>query len=253
MKNHVIKKNNKAQISIFVILAIALIAVIIIFFLVNNNPILTKINQEIQPIHSFIQSCISQSAENSIYHIGETGGYFELPELKTDNNIAYHYIDETNQLPSKQKIVEELNLYFNNDLFFCTKNFIDFSDYEITQKPIITNIQINDNNIIFNINYPLSIKKETKTYTLENFETTIDVRLGIIYNVLNEMMTLQLEKKDDLCITCLGELAEDNDLYIHLRDYNEETTIFYIIDRNSIINGDEYVFNFANRYESDEI
>ena len=44
----------------------------------------------------------------------------------------------------------------------------------------------------------------------------------------------------DICLTCLSDLAFDNDLFIDMGDYNNDSVLFVITDENSKINGNDY-------------
>ncbi len=246
-----IKIQKKSQIFPFIILAIIILAVIIVYFGLRPDVKSSKISPEIFPLFNFVENCVQKVTGDAIYNIGETGGYFFAPNLSIDN-IAYYFYEKENYMPSKEKIEDELSDYINSMLFFCTKNFEDFNDYEVNQREIATKTIIEDEKIVFNIDYQLSIKKDKASYLIEGFELEVPVRLGVIHKVANEIMKEQMEEKDAICISCIGELAEENDLFVDLRDYENDSIIFYIIDRNSEINEDVYVFNFANRYEKYE-
>ena len=237
----------KSQISPFIIIAVIILAVIIVYFGLKPD-VSNKISPEIFPLFNFVENCVQKVAADSIYNIGETGGYFFAPNLSIDG-ITYYFYEKENYMPSKEKIEDELNKYINNMLFFCTKNFEDFKDYEVKQEEIAAKTIIEDEKVVFNIDYQISAKRGEDSYLIEGFELEVPVRLGVIYKVVSEIMKEQMEEKEAICISCIGELAEENDLFVDLRDYENDTIIFYVIDRNSEINEEVYVFNFANRYE----
>jgi len=244
------KKGTKSQTTIFIIFAIILVSLILIFFLTKQNILNLNltINPQIKPINSFVQSCVEQTAENAIYHIGENGGYFITPNLSIENNIPIYINKGQKNIPTKEQIELELSKYIDTMLFFCTKNFQDFQDFKVTQKEIKTTTKINKNNIEFNINYPLSINKNQQTYQLKNFNTKISIRLETIYNTINEITNNYMTEKD-ICISCINTLLEEHDLYSEMSDYNDETTIFSIIDFNSQINNKEFRFYFAGKFK----
>jgi hypothetical protein len=241
--------NRKAQITLFIIFAILIVTLIGVLFAYRMNILnIGGVNPEIAPINSFVIDCIKQSGEEAIYNIGQTGGYFEETNLSTDNNIAYYLYGENNLMPSKEKIQDELSDYMNNMLFFCTKNFIDFPDFNVKQGEIKTKTTIEDNQVVFNVNYPLSIEKENNTYLINDFkDTEIPVRLGIIYGINELIMEDQMKNKKDICASCLNEWANEKDLYIDMYDY-EGSLVFVVTDTNSKINEKEFAFYFANKY-----
>ena len=223
-------------------------AILLIFFLAKQNIIsLNLTNPQIKPVNSFIQSCIDQTAENAIQHIGENGGYFTSPNNSLDNAIPIYFNKGQTQVPTKEQIESELSEYINTMLFFCTKNFADFQDFKITQKEIKTTTQIQKGEIIFNINYPLSLTKEEKTYQLENFNTEIPSRLLTVQEAASKIIQDQKEFPEELCITCIEETTIEKQLIVNMRDY-QDSIIFSITDYNQQINQKEFIFYFANKY-----
>ncbi|MFA5856215.1 MAG: hypothetical protein WC867_02585 [Candidatus Pacearchaeota archaeon] len=245
-------KNKKAQLAVFIIIALAIIvAIALILVAVKSSKENNNVPIEVQPVNSFIEACVKQVAQESIYNIGQTGGYFDLPEKSTKNNIAYHYYLKENIMPSRAMIESELEKYVDTMLFFCTKDFSEFNELEIRQGIIKTKTKIDDNQVIFNVIYPVSVTKGDKTYQLKEFnDIIVPVRLGIVYDMSYNMMIEQL-KTEDICLSCINDLAVDRDLFLDMRDYgvNKEDVIFTIIDRNSKINNEDYRFYFANKYK----
>jgi len=244
------RATRKGQVTVFIIFAIlivALIGVLITYRMSLSN--VSRISPEISPVHSFVMDCIKQSSEEAIYNIGETGGYFNSPNLSTDNNIAYYFYLDNNLMPTKEKIEEELSFYMKNKLFFCTENFISFPDFNIKQGEIKIKTTIGDNKVIFNVNYPLSIEKENSTYLFNDFkDTEISVRLGVIYGVNKLIIEDQMKNKRDVCISCLNDWANERDIYIDMYDY-KESLVFMVTDPNSKINDKEFAFYFASKYK----
>ncbi len=136
----------------------------------------------------------------------------------------------------------------NNMLFFCTRGFDDFPDFNVSQGEIKTKTIIENKKVIFNVVYPISISKGEKTYSFERFNTEVPVGLGVIYNVSEKIMEEQALHKKDICLTCLSDLAFENSLYIDMADYENNSVLFLITDENSEINGDYYSFSFVNKY-----
>lgn len=246
------KKGEKksAQVTIFIIIAIVIVAAILIFILIRNNGILkSNISPEIKPIYISVENCIKDTAENAVYYVGQTGGYFISPEQSTEFGIAYYYDKGKNLTPTKEIIEKELGDYVDYMLFFCTKNFIDYPDFSVKQGKIKTSAKIKSDRITFEVNYPLSISKSGKTYSFSNFaETSINARLDKIYSIAKNITDDTIKNKENVCISCIYKLAKDLDLYVEINDLDSETTVFTVRDINSEILQMDYRFNFANRY-----
>jgi len=244
-----IKRNKKrGQVSAFIIFAIFIVGIIVILFIYFKPNLETeKVNPDALPIYNYVNDCLKETGEKAVFYIGQTGGYFIKPNLSTDNNIAYYYDKGENHMPSKESIERELSLYMDNMLFFCVEGFNNFPDFNVSQKEIITKAKINEGKVKFDVTYPISVSKGGKTYSFEKFSTEVPVRLDVIYNVLGKIMQEQMVNPD-ICITCLDDIATENDMYIDMYNPDEETVIFIIKDDNSKIKSESYKFIFANRY-----
>src|SRR3989344_3752537 len=181
-------QKKRAQVTIFIILAIAIITGILIFFFAKQETAKKQeIPPEIQPIYSFIEECIKQTGKEAVYSISEHGGYYFSLE------IPYYYIDGKTYIPTKEEIGNEIANGIDFELPFCTNNFTNFPDYNIKEGEIETNVNILDNSVLINVNYPIEITKGEKTSQLSQFEEIeIPIRLGIIYNAANEITQNQL-------------------------------------------------------------
>ena len=240
----------RGQVTIFIIVAIAIVAIIMIFFIFNKYKPET-VDVEIEPIQLFVVSCIKTTGAEAISLVGEKGGYILSPENSIDNRIAIYYDEGRNLMPSKEKIESEIESYVNDLLFFCTKNFIDFPDFEIEQGEISSEVLVGDNEVVLNVRYPLSISKGESTHSLKDFkDIKIPVRLGIIYDSVLNITQQQINDNGQICLTCIDDLANEKDLYVEMNDYDSMTIIFSIRDENSKINNEDFVFNFANKYKA---
>ncbi|GAG34547.1 unnamed protein product, partial [marine sediment metagenome] len=156
-------------------------------------------------------------------------------------------------IPSKEQIENEISDYVDKELFFCTMNFVDFPELEISQGEIKTRTTIEEDKVILNVNYPLSITKENNTALIEDFENIkIPVRLGVVYDSVEEIIQEQLSH-ESICLSCILEVSLENDLYVDMMDYDDETVIFIFRDENSKLNEVVFEFVFANKYEIGEI
>ena len=245
----------RGQVTIFIILGVVLISTIGIFLYFSEFSLMSLINMgtesipsEILPIYEFVNDCVKSSGEETLYLIGQQGGYPYLPESSLDIDIPYYFDGENSILPSKETIEEQIGNYINLKIFFCTKSFIDFLDFEVAQNLASTEVIILDNVVNIQVNYPLNIKKGDTTYQLSEFKETFDIRLGTIYKTAEEITSLQEQNPPEICLSCIIDLGIENNLNINIEDYGEDTVIFTIADQNSILLEDAYKFVFANKY-----
>jgi hypothetical protein len=229
--------NKKGQVTIFIIVAIIIVVIGVSFFifkdsLVNSN----KVSSEIAPIKNFVDDCIEKTGEKVIYEVGQKGGYYLAPEKSTITGIPYYYLEGEFLMPSNEEIEKEISFFVKENLFFCTKNFVDFKDYNISQKEIKVETTILNNKIKLEIDYPLRIAKGKESFIIKDFEKEIPVRFGLVYDSILEY---------GICLNCLEDISEENDFYIEMFDYEQNTIIVNFIDKNSIINGEEFEYVYA--------
>jgi len=239
----------RGQVTIFIIIAIILVASIAGFFLFRQQLGLEDLlTPEDDSIYLFVESCIEEIGKDAIYHITQNGGYFLPTEFSTSEGIPYYYSNGKNYMPSKEDIEKEISYYINQMLFFCTKNFVDFSNFNITQGEIKTETEIKDEEVVLNVEYPISVSDGKSTTLFEDFKNIeIPVRLGIVYNAIKEIIQEQLNY-DSICLSCILDVSLKYDLYVDMFDYDEETVIFIIRDETLKINEEDFEFMFANKY-----
>lgn len=247
------KKQVSGQISVFIVIAIIIVAVIVLVLVFRESIFKTgkdKVATEIQPIYSFVDSCVKSTAENDIYYIGQTGGYFTSPNKSIEFGIAYYYDQGENLMPTQEKIEKEIADYMNFMLPFCTQSFSDYPDFNVRTDKITTIAKIKQDKVVFSVSYPVTITKGDKSYFFENFEDVeIPVRLDRVYKLAYNITQDTIKNKNKLCISCMHADALALDLYIEYNDYyDNESLVFTIRDAKSTILDGDYRFNFVNRY-----
>lgn len=249
------KKGVKAQITLFVIISVLIVTVTILLVLStlsSSDPNIIKVDPEFKPVYAYVKSCVDKTAKEAVFYIGDTGGYYLVPELATENNIAYYFYNDENLMPSIDFVEKELEKYMDDMLFFCTKNFVDFPEYEVDYQETITDVIINENDVYFDISYPLSISKDGQTFTIDEFETIVPVRLGRIIESLDTYMSEQEKITDAICLSCLESVSEPYNLQIYMWDYDDDV-IFSTMDLASEMNEEPYEFFFAFKFSEDDI
>lgn len=264
MKKRDSKKDFKksGQISVFIIISILVVAVIVIFIIINENiNVNTKVSPEIMPVYSSVQECIKKTAENGVYYIGQTGGYFTKPTYSTIYDIAYYSYQGKNIMPSRDIIEKELDKYMEFMLPFCNQNFLDYQDFKIKTGEIKTNSKIEKGKVTFNVVYPLTISKNNRDYFVEDFgKIEIPVRLDEIYDLAYNITQSNLESEGNICISCIYAYATKSRMFVEINDENlnllfteinytaeKGTTIFAIRDPESSILNSDYIFYFADK------
>ena len=137
--------DKKSQIAVFVIIAILIVFVVVgIFFLDNRSSKRSLVSPDIVPIDNLVRGCIRSVFEEGVYHIGDTGGYFEPNELSNEKFIAYYLYEGENKMPLKEDIEKELEKYIDTMLFFCVEGFEGLDGFEIKQGVVKSDVKISN-------------------------------------------------------------------------------------------------------------
>ncbi|MFA5856213.1 MAG: hypothetical protein WC867_02575 [Candidatus Pacearchaeota archaeon] len=242
----------RGQATILIVVAVVILAIVGLYFVfktpdTGNNQ---KIAPEVAPIHSFVESCISEMGANAVFYIGLTGGYFKVPEISTENNIAYYLYNGENYMPSKTRVEKELSTYMDEILSNCIDDFKTYPEFNIKPGVISTTTKIEDEKVIFNVNYPITLSKGEKNYQFNEFKNIeVPIRLGIVFSVVQEIMDEQMFDKKSICINCVTNFAIQKDLVVRLDDDKEANiVVFNVIDKKSKYGDIDFSFSFANKY-----
>ncbi len=247
--------NKNAQITIFIILAILVIAIVALFFVFRDKILIEKpVSPEIAPIKNFVEECIYDTGESALYFIGLHGGYYLPSKFSTPLGIPYYAKNNQSLMPSKEDIELEISKYINEALPLCAGNFTEFQEFQITKGEPKTQTLILDNEVILDVEYPLTIIKDEEKSRIKKFENIkIPVRLGIIYNASSFIVNEHIKNNGEICMSCLLDLQEKDELSIMIRD--EENTIIYnifsqdyLFDNKEGVEPEKYLFRFAVEY-----
>ena len=254
----------RGQVTIFIIIAILIVTVIIfILFLVKTKSTSeldkeffsqANIKPSLQNIQSFILDCMDETSKDALNVIGVQGGYYLKPEKAYDLQwvfIPYYYHKGEFLMPSKQRIESELNNYVDDQLRDCIENG-EFNDFRLSYDSSRTRSMIKPGEISFEIDMPIQIKKEDNVVTIELEDYPI-TRNSSLYEILEvaEYITESHKRDPELyCISCVGEMAEEKDLYVDIMRFTEDSMMTVISENYT--SSEKYSFVFLNKYTGSE-
>lgn len=206
-------KSKKAQITVFIILAIIIIAGIVLYFVLKSILFQPSIPKEFEPVYSYYLSCLQGETENAASILGSQGGYIEQPDFESGseympfsnqldflgNGVPYWYYISGNgvikeQAPSKEKMQEQMNDYLEDRLNEC-----DFSQF--SEQGIIVifgeadvSATINDNSIDVDLVQDLSITDNESTWNGNSHSASIKSNLGKSYDLAKKVYLSNKEK-----------------------------------------------------------
>jgi len=239
--------NKRGQIALYVIIALLIVAAIgAVVYIKQKSTGLPSPSDDIKAIRIFVGSCLDKTAEDALMMIGLQGGYY-IPPAHSFGTVAYYYYEGQRYFPEKSTIENQLGSYVSDNLGNCIKDFKDFPDFSITKGAVSAKATILEDKVIFDIDYPLTITRMS-TSQVSKFSTEIPSRIYTIYRVAALIMAEQMDS-DKICISCIIDHADENEVYVSMENYNNDTVVFSIQDSKLPLVGDYYEFNFVNKYK----
>jgi len=258
------KKPKFAQTTIFIILAIVIVLAIAIatyFSYLSTREssdreffASTQIKPSLNNLEISMIDCSEDISKDSLNLIALQGGYYKKPSTSLDLGgifIPYYYDENTIKYPSKQEVELELASYTNDKITNCLKN-INQQGFKLSFKESNTNVEIKEKQVNFQINLPVTITKDNHNieYKFSDHLVTINSELNAILEIAELYTNSHSINPELYCVTCISELAEENDLYFTLVPINELTNLVIISESHT--SPDQYSFEFLNRYTGDE-
>jgi hypothetical protein len=217
----------KGQVTVFIIVGIVLLLIVgLIFFQKGQDT--TKsvfINKDLvsipysSSVQNFVQSCFEQVTELGVIRTGHQGGYWESPLdysiLFFDDTLPYYYADETSMVISEENAEHELENYIKERLPECVQDFSIYEDegYEIIASSIDVNVNFG-NQILVELQYPLTIQKGITVLELNDFVHILDVNMRKFFDVAHKIVEKHQETDGYICLTCIDEWASEEDVII---------------------------------------
>lgn len=178
-----LRKNNKAQVTIFVILALIMVVAIIILFLLINRPSFEIVNAE-NP-QAYIESCTRDAVEEAVDILSEQGGDITPigSTIYKSKNITYlcynanYYEPCINQRPLLIEHIEnEIKDYIWDSVDNCFNSLaeeLEKKNYEVSIGEIELTTKLQTNQIVVDINRDFTMTKNDKTQEFNSFKMNL--------------------------------------------------------------------------------
>ena len=216
----------RGQLTLYIILGIVILAIFIILFSMRYQTLEQDFESEmnsiivpeqIKPAKDYFDVCLKRVTVEGINLIAAQGGYINIPEEKykrtiTDDfsnvlnlysvyDVAYWFYESSNgiketQVPTKEKMEEELGSYIDNnfnDCYYFAKSFED-DGFDINYpESIMTEVIINKNNVQVKLNSDLRISLKDVTSDINKLMIISDSKLGELYDLAVRVMEKENE------------------------------------------------------------
>ncbi len=240
------RENNKGQLTIFIIVAILIIAIVALFFAIPKLRTAVGIEKPESP-EKFIQTCLEDTIKENVEIISSQGGSLE-PEfyyLYQDNKLQYlcysneYYKPCVVQIPFLRDHIEnEIKGSIEEDVDFCFNSLKEnYKDSNVKKGEI--KVEILPQRILTTINNEFIFTKGDQTERRENFRVVLNNNLYELVAIAQNIVDREIS---------LGDANCDNymDLYQELKcekpKKTTEGTVYVLTNKNT---GE--IFQFASR------
>jgi hypothetical protein len=193
-------KNKKGQIAIWVIVAMMIVAVILIYYLISRK--VTTVNGDINPDQDpqgYIQRCAISATQEAVSKMLPQGGFVNPDNYIYYNEIKISYLcrNNGNYLPCINQhpmylfeLKKELLNYVKPKVEQC---FVDVKDnferngFVVSLDRMEMNIELAQNRILLYINRPLKISKGIEVKNYNNFDNEVNSALYDLAVIANEI------------------------------------------------------------------
>ncbi len=218
----------KGQVTAFIILGIVILALGVTVFTFRQEIFSAFTGQELQKSLTvppqaerakiYVDTCLETLATQGIAIMSAQGGYMELPQeqvpslispfgdaldiFNTGSGQVAYWLTETenslrkNQVPTKAQMETGLAAYIDENIKQCLNDLKPLKDqgYGFSEEQPRSKIIINEETMIIETKYPLTLTKDDFSFTFTTFKKTIKSRMGKLYQTAVELM--QAESTD---------------------------------------------------------
>ena len=238
----------RGQTSVFIVVGI--IIVLFIFFAnqLNNSgsTVLQETNQ--LSVNSFVTDCLQKTAEDAVYYTSLQGGYYYpmFPSTTFENvDVAWYWDVGDVLVPSIQVIESELASYIIEEIHTCFNGFIELESLgysidapnpyvevesgltEIDSNLIFASATLTEHDILFTLNYPVSVVQGQNKFVEDSFSTQISIPLKKYISFISELIDEQKESPDGFLESAFSLSAFQNGF----------TYEKHVLNKNSVLVG----------------
>ncbi|MDD5178607.1 MAG: hypothetical protein PHT54_05015 [Candidatus Nanoarchaeia archaeon] len=171
--------HKRGQVTLFVIIGIVVIVVIVLFLILSKKINKEETNEAVvsegEEIYEFTQDCVEEVGEASLVLIAKQGGRYK----DVENFINYNgkeVADYCVNIPSDLKIIDEINLYFQDNFIECLDYYSQFESagYKIQHEDPFVSVGFYEDSTLLNVIFPIKAVKGNNQVIYNEFSHSSD-------------------------------------------------------------------------------
>lgn len=193
--------SRKAQVTIFIIVALVIVALVAVYFVFFNNFSSSSLPSDFQAPYQTFLSCLEEETQRGIALMEFRGGYIELPEFEAGSsympfssqlNFAgssvpyWYYISGNNiqktQVPTLSSMEKELENFLSSRIYFCQLSSYYGEEYTFVMGANANaEVDIKEDFVNVDLNLPLTLEKGDVVSTVRTHSISVSSSLGKLY------------------------------------------------------------------------
>jgi len=218
----------RGQVTLFIIIGIVIVVVIALILFLRSYVLESDFQKSLQkaqtipqqfvPIKEELDLCLSEVSTQAVNTLSLQGGYIELPtdpiprspiinpfsnslEILPGMDTVFWFYESSNgikqtQIPTIKEMETQLDNYLNENLESCFLDIKNIQGYDIkfNENRIQTKTKIQENHVEITIDYPTEITLDELTYTIKEHYIILDLELGKLHKIANEIINKENEE-----------------------------------------------------------
>ena len=255
----------RGQITVFIIIGIAILVVVGALFYFRGRGAAPSISEEVtidtSSLNAFVSSCAKQTAQDAVVYTGLRGGLYtglsgvvpfsERYHIYNGIAIPYYFYKGEDRSLTEEEVKETLQSYMNNAIKACTGGFDAFKQqgYAVEEGDITSAVTLADEEILFDLTYPVTIVKGDSRETEQNFNSKVSINLPKMLGAAREYIAAQKDNPDAFRTGHLIDIASDNGIKFEAINRGLGVVVISLVDENTVINNNPFRFTFAVKYD----
>lgn len=200
-------KSKRAQLTLFVILGIILVAGIVAFFVIKGTGT-TSLSKNLEPAYNAYLSCVQERAKEGLNLMGQHAGYIYVDELPFDSGSPYApsssqldfygapvpywlYVSGNNFLkenkPTLSSMESDLSRFVQEGLADCDLSYFNSQGVYLDISNGSVDVSIEDKKVKLTLNNPVYISFDNESALVSNHEIIINSQMGSFYKTASEI------------------------------------------------------------------
>lgn len=203
---------NKGQVTIFIIIAVVIVALAAVFFAFKGSLFAPSIPVTFESAYNTFLSCIEEETMTAISIAENQAGHIELPAFEAGNNYMpfssqldflgnpipyWYYVSGNNiqreQVPSKSEIEEQIGNFVEENIKDCTLDEYYSQGLEITLGETNADVRIGPGKVDVSLDMDMSLAKGDESAVVRNHDVSINSKLGTLYGAALEVYNHEQE------------------------------------------------------------